>query len=149
MTGPLQQHVSRLALVCASIIATTGVCAAVVYLVPRPPAMPLAQANHLLWALVVVTLLNLVTLTPVHRATLAGPLRVYAVSQDLEPLLRAHFAAHVVLFARLEAIAIFGLVLYFLTGRADWFWAFAAIAVAGMLLLWPSQGRVRTALGLS
>jgi hypothetical protein len=149
LTGPLEQHASRLNLVCAAFIGGIAIYAALVFLVPQPQTATFAQANHLLWALAVVTALNLVTLTPVQRAMLAGPLRVYAVSQDLDALLRAHLVAHVTLFARLEAIAIFGVVLYLLTGRGDWFWAFTAIAAAGMLLLWPTQSRVRTALGLA
>lgn len=149
MIGPLEQHASRLNLVCAAFIGGIAIYAALVCLVPQPQTATFSQANHLLWALAVIAALNVVTLTPVQRAMLAGPLRVYAVSQDLDALLRAHLVAHVTLFARLEAIAIFGVVLYFLTGRGDWFWAFTAIAAAGMLLLWPTQSRVRTALGLA
>ncbi len=148
MTGPLQQHGIRLSLISASFIAAIVIYAALIYLVPRPISTPLAQASHMLWLLAVVALLNLVTLTPGYRAMLAGPLRVYTVSQDLAPLLRAHLAAHVVLLARLEATAIFGLVLYFLTGLSHWFWALAATTAAGMLLLWPSQARIKAALGL-
>jgi hypothetical protein len=149
VTTLLQQHVTRLMVLCASFIAGVLVYAALIYLIPRPSVIPVAQASHLLWALVLVAVLNLVTLTPISRAMLAGPLRVYAVSQDQQPLLRAHLVAQVVLFARLEATALFGLVLWFLTGRADWFWAFAAIALAGMVVLWPSSDRVKAALGLS
>ena len=135
MTDPLRQHGTRLMLVCGAFLATTVLYAVVVYLVPTPPPSPLAQANQLLWVLGVATMLNLVTLTPVQRAMLAVPLRVYAVSREQAPLLRAHLVAQILLFARLEAIAVFGLVLYLLTGRADWFCAFTAIAVTGMVLL--------------
>jgi len=149
MTGSLQQHATRLSFLCAGFIVSILVYAAVLHLVPLPRTAPFAQANHLLWVLVVITALNLVTLTPVQRAMLAGPLRVYAVSQDLEALLRAHLVSHVVLYARIEAIVVFGLALYFLTGRSDWFWAFAAVAAAGMVLLWPTPQRVRSTLGLA
>lgn len=148
MTGPLQQHGIRLTVVSASFIAGIAIYAALIHVLPRPTSTPLAQANHLLYLLAVIALLNLVTLTPGYRAMLAGPLRVFAVGQDLEPLLRAHMTAWIVVYARLEAVAVFGLVLYFLTGRNDWFWAFAATAAAAMLLLWPTKARVRAALGL-
>jgi hypothetical protein len=148
MDEALQRHVSRLTVVCAALVGSVAVYGALTYLVRTPPAIPLAQAEHLLWALVVVALLNLITLTPVHRAMLAGPLRVYAAGREPEPLLQAHFVAHLVLFARLEAIAILGLVLYFVSGRVDWFWSFAAIASAGMVLLWPTAQRVKATLGL-
>ncbi len=149
MSEQLKQHGTRLLLFWVAFLSGALLYAVVVYLVPQPPKSPLAQANHLLWVLAAVTLLNVVTLTPVQRAMLAGPLRVYAVSHDEGPLLRAHLGAQIVLYARLEAIAIFGLVLYFLTGRADWFWAFAAIATVALILLWPSPQRVRAVLGLS
>jgi hypothetical protein len=148
MNGPLQQHATRLGILCAAFIVSILVYAAVVHLVPPPQTAPFAQANPLFWVLVVVTALNVVTLTPVQRAMLAGPLRVHAVGQDLAALLRAHLASQMVLYARLEAIAVFGLVLFFVTGRSDWFWAFAAVAAAGMVLLWPTAERVRSTLGL-
>ncbi|MBP1619616.1 MAG: hypothetical protein H6Q02_383, partial [Acidobacteria bacterium] len=58
-----------------------------------------------------------------------------------------HLSAHIVAFARLEAIAVLGLVLYFLTQRADWFWAFAVVAAAGMAVLWPTRPKVEALLG--
>jgi hypothetical protein len=148
MNGALERHVTRLALLCGSLLVSTFLYAAVVYLVPRPPVPPMTQLDSLVWVLAAVVLLNLVSLTPVYRAMLAGPIRIYAVSQELQPLLRAHLSAQVVLFARLEAVAIVGLLLYFLTGRGDVFWAFMVVAVAGMALLWPSKGRVKASLGL-
>jgi len=77
-----------------------------------------------------------------------GPRRVYAVGQQPERLLAAHFSAHIVAFARLEAVAILGLVLHFLTGRQDWFWIFTGVAAFGMVLLWPKRGKVEALLAL-
>ena len=86
--------------------------------------------------------MNLVTIMPVYRVMLAGPRRVFAVSQQSERLLAAHLAAHLTAFARLEAIALLGLVLFALTGRRDWFAIFTAVAALGMLVLWPRRAKV-------
>jgi len=148
MEPRLASHLSRLRLACAAIAASTLVYGLLVAFLPAPAIPRIAQAGPALLLLALVSVLNLVTLTPVHRAMLAGPLRVFAVSREIAPLLAAHFTAHLVLFARLEAIALFGLGLYLFTGRADWFWGFVLVAVAGMLVLWPSQRRTAEALGL-
>jgi len=101
-----------------------------------------------MWGFAFLAAVNLVTVMPMYRAMLAGPRRVYAVGQQSERLLAAHFLAHVVAFARLEAVAILGLVLDFLTGRQDWFWIFTGVAAVGMLLLWPKRHKVETLLSL-
>ena len=143
MEDLIQQHLRRLRLVCAAMVLSCAIYAIVVVLVPAPPTPPLAQADHLLWVFALLSLVNIVTLMPVYRAMMATPLSVYGVSQDPGPLLSAHAAAHIVAFARLEALAIFGLVLFFITWRALWFWVFAAVGVAGMALLWPAEEKVR------
>ncbi|OYV95848.1 MAG: hypothetical protein B7Z68_06525 [Acidobacteria bacterium 21-70-11] len=86
--------------------------------------------------------MNLVTIMPVYRVMLAGPRRVFAVSQQSERLLAAHFVAHLTAFARLEAVALLGLVLFALTGRRDWFAIFTAVAALGMLVLWPRRAKI-------
>ena len=143
-----ERHVRRLQIVCAGLLASLAVYAGVVTAVPltAEPAFP--QGEPLLWGFAFLAAVNLVTIMPVYRAMLAGPRRVYAVGQQPERLLAAHFSAHVVAFARLEAVAILGLVLHFLTGRRDWFWIFTGVAAVGMLLLWPKRGKVETLLAL-
>jgi hypothetical protein len=111
-------------------------------LIPLPGAPPFAQGVHFLWIFAALSVVNLVTLMPVYRAMLAGPRRVHAVSRQPGPLLAAHQMAHVVAFARLEAVAVLGLALFFLTHRADWFWPFAGVTVAGMVVLWPVRAKV-------
>jgi hypothetical protein len=149
MSSAIEQHSTRLAIVCGSLLVSVFVYAAVVYFVPRPVVPQMAQLGSLIWLLAAIVLLNLVTLTPVSRAMLAGPRRVFSVSRDLSPLLGAHLVAQVVVFTRLEATAILGLLVYFITGSREWFWGLAAIALTGMVLLWPSVGRTRAALGLT
>lgn len=129
-------------------VTSVAVYGAVVYALPAPDPAPIAQGPTLLWAFVVLAVLNIVTLTPVYRAMLAGPLRVFAAGRELGPLLAAHLVATVVAFARLEAVALLGLLLYFLAGHRDWFWGFAGVAVVGMVAVWPTPGRVRDHLGL-
>jgi hypothetical protein len=147
MAELLEQHLARLRVVCGAMLFSVGVYGVIVALLPLPGAPPFAQGEHFLWIFAALSVVNLVTLMPVYRAMLAGPRRVHAVSRQPGPLLAAHQMAHVVAFARLEAVALFGLVLFFLTHHADWFWAFAAVAVAGMALLWPVRPKVEALLG--
>jgi len=148
MTAALAKHTTRLALVCAAMFAAVPIYGAVVQLVPPPDPAPIAQGSTLLWLFAVLAAFNLVTLTPGYRAMLAGPLRIFAVGRELRPLLTAHLTATIVVYARLEAVAVLGVLLYFLTGRRDWFWGFAGVALIGMLALWPSAARVKEHLAL-
>jgi hypothetical protein len=145
----LAQHSTRIAVVATAMLAALGAYAGVVYLVPATPAVAGAQGATLLAVLALAAALNLLTLRPVYRAMLAGPLRVYAAGRALPPLLGAHLTAVLVMLARVEAVGLLGLVLYLVTGRRDWFWAFAGAAAAVMLLAWPTAARTRDHLGLS
>jgi hypothetical protein len=135
-------HVRRLQIVCAALLASLGAYGAVAVLIPLPSDPTIPQGEPLLWGFAFFAAVNLATIMPVYRAMMAVPRRVYTVGQDPQRLLAAHFAAHLVAFARIEAVAVLGLVLYMLTGHRDWFWIFTAIAAVGMLLLWPSRAKV-------
>ena len=148
MAGTLAHHTARLRWLATAAVGAVVACCVVVALLPPPGAPAFAQATTLLWAFAVAGALNLLTLTPVQRAMLAGPRRVFAVSGDERPLLAAHLVATTVALARVEAVAILGLLLFVLSGRRSWFWWFAAAALVGMAALWPSRERVRAALGL-
>lgn len=148
MQETVRRHTRRLQIVCAALLASLAIYAGLVVGVPLAvqPAFP--QGEPLLWGLAFLAAVNLVTIMPVYRAMLAGPRRVYTVGRQPERLLAAHFSAHLVAFARLEAVAILGLVLYFLTGREDWFWIFTGVAAVGMLLLWPKREKVEALLAV-
>jgi hypothetical protein len=138
----VERHIRRLRLLCTAMLASLGVYAAVVLAVPlqTPPALP--QGEPLMWGFAFLAAVNLVTIMPVYRAMLDAPRRVYTVGHQPERLLAAHLTAHLVAFARLEAVSIMGLVLDFLTGRLDWFWIFTGVAAAGMAVLWPRREKV-------
>jgi F0F1-type ATP synthase membrane subunit c/vacuolar-type H+-ATPase subunit K len=147
MAELLEQHLVRLRVICGAMLSSVAVYGLIVALLPLPAAPPFAQGEHFLWIFAALSVVNLVTLMPVYRAMLAGPRRVHAVSRQPGPLLAAHQMAHVVAFTRLEAVALLGLVLFFLTHHVDWFWAFAAVAVAGMVVLWPTRRKVQALIG--
>jgi hypothetical protein len=147
MAELVQQHLVRLRVICGAMLASVAVYGVITVLLPLPSAPPLVQGQHFLWIFAALSVANLVTLMPAYRAMLAGPRRVHAVSRQPGPLLAAHQMAHVVAIARLEAIAVLGLALFFLSHRADWFWAFALVAVAGMVVLWPVRSKVEALIG--
>ncbi|NWG00551.1 MAG: hypothetical protein HXY19_06375 [Thermoanaerobaculaceae bacterium] len=147
MHEAVERHLLLLRIVAAAYLLTLGALAVIVGVVepPTPPLLP--QSVHLAWALLALAVVNLATLLPVHRAMLAGPQRVFRHSRQLQPLLRAHLVAHLVTYSRVEAVSIFGLVLFLLSGRTDWFWIFAAPAAVGMLVLWPTAEKLEELLG--
>jgi hypothetical protein len=149
MAQALSEHTARLRLAGAAMVASLAVYGAVALLVPPSPALSGAQGSTLLGVLVLVTALNLVTLKPVYRAMLTGPLRVYAAGRSSGPLLAAHLVATVVAMARVEAVAVLGLLLYLVTGQRDWFWGFTGVAALGLLWIWPSAQRIRDDLGFA
>lgn len=142
----INTHTRTLHVLCGAFVVSTIVYGLVVLMVPPPESPVVMQTHPLLWVFTALTLLNILTIMPTYRAMLAKPRQVYAVSQDPLPLLDAHRAAHVVAFARLEAVAIFGLLLFFITGRGDWFWYFNGVALVGMLVLWPLKEKVEALL---
>ncbi len=147
MEAATRSHMARLRLMGAGNLAVIGILALLVGFVPHPPSFQLSQSQTLFWIFVFLTVVNLVTIMPTYRSSLAGPRRVYAVSERPGPLLAAHFVAHTVAFLRLEAIAVAGIVLFGVSGRQDWFAAFAAVATTGMLLLWPRRRKVERLVG--
>ena len=142
MPNAAVRHFRRLQLVCSGILASLVAYALIVAVVPWPSEPALPQGEPLLWGFAFLAAVNLVTIMPVYRVMLAGPRRVFAVGQQPERLLAAHFVAHLTAFARLDAVSLLGLVLYLLTGRGDWFAIFTGVAALGMVVLWPRRTKV-------
>jgi hypothetical protein len=139
-------HTRGLHIIALAFFSSTVLYGLLVLLVPPPETPVIMQAHPLLWVFGGLTLFNLLTIMPVYRAMLAKPRKVYAVSGEPKPLLAAHRMAHLVAFARLELVALFGLVLFFITGRGDWFWYFNGLGLVGMLVLWPLREKVEALL---
>ncbi len=147
MEAEIRSHMVRLRVIAAGHLAVIGILGLVAALAPHPASFQLSQSRTLFWIFVFLTVVNLVTIMPTYRSALAGPRRVFAVSERPGPLLTAHLVAHTVALVRLEAIAAAGIVLFGVSGRRDWFAAFAAVAAVGMLLLWPRRRKVEALLG--
>ena len=146
MEHAVDRHILRLRFACAGMLAGIAACAVITYVLPIPVRPALPQGEALLWGFAFLAAVNLVTIMPVYRVMLAAPRRVYAVGQQADRLLAAHFSAHLVAFARLEAVALLGLALFFLSGHRGWFAIFGGVAALGMLLLWPDRGKVEALL---
>ncbi len=113
-----------------------------VYVVVAMTAAPPAEAAEdrhtpLMWILTLVAAVNLLTVTPLTRL-LVG--RTRAAGGGAEDLLAAHRVAFVVAAARVEAVAVLGLLLVLVSGRRDWFALFVGAAALGMLVLFPRPG---------
>ena len=142
MSESVHDHTTRLRIAWTSVMLAAVAAGAVASLVELPEDPPLSQGDHLLWVFVMLGVVNLVTIMPAYRAMLQGPRRVFAVSGEPGPLLRAHTVAHVVATLRVALLAVFGAVLLFLAAHRDWFWIFDAITVVGLMLLWPRKRKV-------
>ncbi|HUK12137.1 MAG TPA: hypothetical protein VLW17_02455 [Thermoanaerobaculaceae bacterium] len=136
------KHLRRLRLAFLAFVALLAGLAALAFLLPPTIAPALPQAQTLLWGFAFLAAANLATVMPTYRAMMAGPRRVHAVGRQPERLLASHLSVHLLALARVDAVAVLGLALLFLTGRRDWFWAFVAAAAAGACLLWPRRWKV-------
>jgi hypothetical protein len=138
----LERHVQRLRTATAASLLALGIPVAVVFSVPRPHARFPEQGATLFWILLFATVVNLVTVMPSYHYLLATPRRAYEVSREPRPLLTAHAVAHTISLLRFDLIALFGLALFFLAGRRDWFWLFEGAAVLATLILWPRRRKL-------
>ncbi len=149
MITPLHRHMRYLYRMHAGAVLLVAAAAFLAWLAPPDGPPPLAQADAVLGILVTLAALNLLTLLPVRGAMLASPRRVFALSADPAPLLKAHLAAQAAALARGAALAAAALAALFLAGRQDWFWALEASALLALLMLWPRQRSVASLLGLA
>ncbi len=141
MEQTVERHTLRLRIVCGAMVASLGVYAAIVLALPLQIRPALTQSESLLWGFAFLAAVNLATVMPVYRMMMAAPRRVFAVGRQPDRLLAAHLTAHVVAYARLEAVAILGLALFFLSGRRDWFAIFTGVAALAMLVVWPRRAK--------
>ena len=142
MEQTVERHTKRLQVVCGAMLASLAVYGGVVLALPMPVRPALPQAETLLWGFAFLAAVNLATIMPVYRVMLAAPRRVYLVGKQPHRLLAAHFAAHVVAFARIEAVGVLGLALFFLSGHPDWSMIFTGVAAGAMVVLWPRRAKV-------
>lgn len=98
-----------------------------------PPPRPVApdHAVTLLAAFLVIAAANLATIMPVFRRMIA---RAADDSADGDTI---RLTALVVAWARVEAVGVLGLTLYFLTGEQSWLWLFLTAAAIAMVILAP------------
>lgn len=115
----------------------------------RPPRTPpLTQSDAVLGILLILAAINLLTILPVRRAMIESERRVFALSGDALPLLRAHLLAQGVALVRALGLAAMGLVAWYFSGETGWFWVFGLAAVLALLLVFPRRRSIRALLGV-
>ena len=132
----------RLRLIWAAMLVSLPIYALIVVLAGASGEAPHSRGLALIWVLGLVAAANLVTVAPLLGAMLASARRTFAAEPRPEALLASHLGALVVAWARVEAVAILGLVAFFVSGRPDVFWAFLGVSAAGLLLLRPTPGNL-------
>jgi len=131
-SSPAGAVLQQLRVLWAAFFASVAVCVAVGLVVAPPAGKAPDRHTPLMWVLALAAAVNLLTVVPVtrlvvDRARAGGP----------QARLAAHRTAFVVAAARVEAVAVLGLVVVLVSGRRDWFALFAGAAVLGMLMLLP------------
>lgn len=144
----MHRHMRRLTWMHLGAALVLGLAALPTQLGRPSGAPPLAQSDALVGILLVLATVNLLTIVPVRRAMMDSPRRVFALSADAEPLLRAHLLAQGVALARTVALAVMGLAAWYISGAAGWFWALESTAVLVLLRMWPRRQRIRDLLGV-
>lgn len=146
--GAMHRHMRRLTWMHLGAAFLVGLSALPTRLGHPPGAPPLAQSDTLVGILLVLAVMNLLTIVPVRRAMMDSPRRVFALSADPEPLLRAHLLAQGVALIRAVALAVMGVVAWYVSADTRWFWVLEMAAVVGLLLVWPRRHRIRALLGV-
>lgn len=142
----IDQHLRTQRILWAAFVVSLATYAAVALALPAPAQAPTDRHAPLLWALGLVAAIDLLTVMPVFRLSLARATRTDD-SAAVEPVLRIHRAAFVVALAQVEVVGVLGLVLYFVSFRQDWLWLFLGAAALGMLILVPRRSQVEALLG--
>ena len=114
-----------------ALLTSIGMYGMLSVLAPTPRSVPADHAVTLLAAFLVIAAANLVTIMPVFRRMIARP----GVAGGGDDAVR--LTALVLAWARVEAVGVLGLVLYFLTGEQTWLWLFLGGAAVAMLILAP------------
>ncbi len=149
MTSLLRRHMRRLYWMHGGAMLVVAAAACLAWLAPPIGPPPLAQAEAVLGVLVTLAALNLLTVLPARRAMVAPARRVFAVSAEVAPLLKAHLAAQATALVRGVALTAAGLAAMFLARRQDWFWILESSALLALIVLWPRQRSVASLLGLA
>ena len=83
---------------------------------------------------------------PVIRKVLFRPKLSEDPEKNVSAVLTSYFTSRVVGLALWESVAIFGLVIYFLSGNTTWCLTLCAATVLAMVLGWPKLSEVEDAL---
>lgn len=148
MSFELDRHIRRLRWLHGAAGGLVVASVAVPNLLPPSPVPPFTQTEAVLGVLVALAVVNLLTLRPGCEAMTASARRVFAVSAESAPLLRAHLLAQAIAAVRSVTLAAFALAALYAAGRTQWFWVLEATAVLATLLVWPRRRQVEALLGL-
>ena len=143
MSVRVGQHMARLRILWAAMLASLPVYAAVALFASSTAEAAADRGDALVWVLGALAAVNLVTVAPVLEAQLARARRAFAAGAGPESLLGGHQAAMLLAWARVEAVGVLGLVAYFTSGNTTYLTAFLAVAALGLLVLRPSEKPIR------
>ena len=134
----LDQQVRVTMILAAAIATTVPVYVLVAWLVTPAITTPLlggSELRTLVWALAAAAAAEVLFAPFMFRARVAAAGRRPTVEERLS----GYRNAVVIAFALRESVAIFGLVLSFVSGDPTWSAVFAAVALATMLMGWPRR----------
>lgn len=143
MSVRLDQHMQKVRLLWAAMLASVA-CYALVAVVVTVPAGTARPADAVLvWVLGSLAALDLLSVMPIHGVLLRGARLAFERDRQLANLLRAHLVALVVAWAQIEVVAVLGLAILFAAGQPDVCLAFIAVAGLSLAFVRPTLEPVK------
>ena len=139
MPPSTEQFIRLINIIAAAIVASVFVYMVIAWVV-APTLAEESRDPGLVQTLAAI--LAVVSLGHLVAAQILFAIRVRAAEKlpTPEQRLGSYRAAIILSFALREAVAVYGLILSFLSGDARWCLGFGAVAVVSMLLGWPNRG---------
>lgn len=128
-------------LIAAALVASVVVYIAVAWLIAPTAAAPSQDTEYIQLIAAILAVLSLGHLVAA-QTLFAIRARAAAKLPTPEQRLGAYRVALILSFALREAVAVFGLVLSFLSGDARWCLGFGAVALISMLMGWPKRSEM-------
>ncbi|HKK21367.1 MAG TPA: hypothetical protein VJ983_07845, partial [candidate division Zixibacteria bacterium] len=112
------------------------------FAVTPPSSIDPGGAKMLLYILLIVAI---ITPTP-YKVVERSRISTYKTLGDKSKMTpgQMYLTLQIIRFALTESVFIFAAVVYFVTGRQDWFWDFYPIGIVWVVLAWPTRSKFET-----
>ncbi len=112
------------------------------FAVSPPSSIDPGGAKMLLYILLMVAIITPLLYQVIERSRIS----TYKMLGDKSKMTpgQMYLTLQIIRFALTESIFIFAVIVYFVTGRQDWFWDFYPIGIVWVVLAWPTRSKFET-----